>query len=39
MNSKKVIDDQRSIYDAQIKEHGDSPQSTHNQLIEIQNLR
>ena len=39
MNSKKVIDNQRSIYDAQIKEHGDSPQSTHNQLVEIQNLR
>ena len=39
MNSKQVIDSQRMIYDAQIKEHGDSPKSTHNQLIEIQNLR
>lgn len=39
MNSKQVIDSQRMIYDAQIKEYGDSPKSTHNQLIEIQNLR
>ena len=27
------------IYKARIKEHGDSPESTHNQFIEIQNLR
>ena len=39
MNSKQLIDSQRMIYDAQFKEHGDSPESTHNQLIEIQNLR
>jgi len=39
MNSKKVINSQRMIYDAQIKAFGDSPESTHNQLVEIQNLR
>ena len=39
MNSKKLIKAQLAIYDAQIKKYGDSPQSTHNQLLEIQNLR
>ena len=39
MNSKKLIKAQLDIYDAQIKKYGDSPQSTHNQLLEIQNLR
>ena len=39
MNSRKVIENQRLIYDAQVKAHGDSPKSTHNQLVEIQNLR
>ena len=39
MNSKKLIKSQLDIYDAQIKKYGDSPQSTHNQLLEIQNLR
>ena len=39
MKFKKVIENQRSIYDAQIKDHGDSPETTHNQLVEIQNLR
>ena len=39
MNSKKLIKAQLDIYDSQIKKYGDSPQSTHNQLLEIQNLR
>ena len=39
MKSNKVIQDQRKIYNEQIKKYGDSPQSTHNQLSEIQNLR
>ena len=39
MNSKRVIENQRDIYDLQIKKYGDSPKSTHNQLVEIQNLR
>jgi SAM-dependent methyltransferase len=39
MSSKSVIDDQRTIYSDQIKKYGDSPESTHNQLAEIQNLR
>lgn len=39
MKSKRVIENQRGIYDSQIKKYGDSPKSTHNQLVEIQNLR
>lgn len=39
MNSKNVIESQKAIYDAQLKEFGDSPESTHNQVEEIQFLR
>ncbi len=39
MNSKKIIKDQIKIYNPQIKKYGDSPKSTINQFVEIQNLR
>ena len=39
MDSKNIIENQRGIYNAQIEEYGDSPESTHNQLEEIQHLR
>ena len=39
MKSKKIIENQLAIYKARIREYGDSPESTYNQLLEIQNLR
>ena len=39
MKSKKIIENQLAIYKARIREYGDSPKSTYNQFLEIQNLR